>query len=109
MPAFALLGGAALYLLAHVAFRLRNVHTLNSRRLGLALVLLALVPLADELPALGDARRSSPPLLVALIAVRGDELRRGARARAASGRGLKNLLLREAYARPNRAVQSAAR
>ena len=29
MPTFALLGGAALYLLAHVAFRLRNVHTLN--------------------------------------------------------------------------------
>ncbi len=51
VPTFALLGGAALYLLAHVAFRWRNVHTLNRRRLVLALVLLALVPLMRELPA----------------------------------------------------------
>ena len=29
VPAVALLGGAALYLLAHVAFRWRNIHTLN--------------------------------------------------------------------------------
>ena len=29
VPAVALLGGSAIYLLAHVAFRLRNVHTLN--------------------------------------------------------------------------------
>ncbi|HEU4702595.1 MAG TPA: low temperature requirement protein A [Conexibacter sp.] len=52
VPAFALFGGAALYLLAHVAFRLRNVRTLNRRRLGLAVVLLALVPVADGLPAI---------------------------------------------------------
>ncbi len=52
VPAFALLGGVALYLLAHVAFRWRNVHTLNTRRLGLALILLALVPVAVEIPAL---------------------------------------------------------
>jgi low temperature requirement protein LtrA len=52
VPAFALLGGAALYLLAHVAFRLRNVHTLNRRRLGLALVLLAVVPLLDGVAAI---------------------------------------------------------
>ena len=52
VPEFALLGGTAIYLLAHVAFRLRNVHTLNRRRLGLAIVLLALVPVADGLPAL---------------------------------------------------------
>ncbi len=38
-----------------MGFRLRNVHTLNSRRLGLAIALLALVPLVHELrlPALG--------------------------------------------------------
>jgi low temperature requirement protein LtrA len=41
----ALLGGAALYLLAHVAFRYRNVHTLNRQRLLCASLLLALVPL----------------------------------------------------------------
>jgi low temperature requirement protein LtrA len=52
VPAVALLGGAALYLLAHVAFRLRNVHTLSVRRLVCAVVLLALLPAAVSLPAL---------------------------------------------------------
>jgi len=52
VPAFALLGGAAIYLLAHVAFRLRNVHSLNRQRLALAVVLLALLPLATLVPAL---------------------------------------------------------
>jgi low temperature requirement protein LtrA len=52
VPAVALLGGAALYLLAHVAFRMRNVHTLSVRRLVCALVLLALLPAAVSLPAL---------------------------------------------------------
>jgi low temperature requirement protein LtrA len=52
VPATALLGGAALYLLAHVAFRLRNVHTLSVRRLVCAAVLLALLPAAVSLPAL---------------------------------------------------------
>ena len=52
VPTVALLGGTALYLLAHVAFRLRNVHTLNRRRLGLAIVLLALVPLLDGVAAI---------------------------------------------------------
>jgi low temperature requirement protein LtrA len=54
VPTVALLGGAALYLLAHVAFRLRNVHTLNRRRLGLAIVLLALIPAMDTRPALAS-------------------------------------------------------
>ncbi|HWX43713.1 MAG TPA: low temperature requirement protein A [Solirubrobacteraceae bacterium] len=44
VPAAALLGGAALYLLAHVAFRLRNMHTLSRRRLACAVLLLALLP-----------------------------------------------------------------
>jgi low temperature requirement protein LtrA len=52
VPAAALLGGAALYLLAHVAFRLRNMHTLSVRRLVCAAVLLALLPVATSLPAL---------------------------------------------------------
>jgi low temperature requirement protein LtrA len=51
VPAFALFGGVALYLLAHVAFRYRNVHTLNRQRLGLALALFALLPLATSIPA----------------------------------------------------------
>jgi low temperature requirement protein LtrA len=52
VPAVALLGGAAMYLLAHVAFRLRNMHSLSTRRLVCAFVLLALVPAGTSLPAL---------------------------------------------------------
>jgi low temperature requirement protein LtrA len=52
VPAFALLGGTAVYLFAHVAIRLRNVHTLNQRRLVLGFALLALVPAATAVPAL---------------------------------------------------------
>ncbi len=49
VPTAALLGGAALYLLGHVAFRLRQVHTLSGRRLVCAIALLALVPVTVEL------------------------------------------------------------
>jgi low temperature requirement protein LtrA len=52
VPAVALLGGTAVYLLAHVSFRLRNLHTLNKQRLACAALLLALIPAAVELPAL---------------------------------------------------------
>jgi low temperature requirement protein LtrA len=52
VSAVALLGGAATYLLAHVAFRLRNMRTLSGRRLVCALVLLALLPAGAVLPAL---------------------------------------------------------
>jgi low temperature requirement protein LtrA len=52
VPAFALLGGAATYLLGLVAFRWRHVHSLNRRRFGLAVVLLILVPVATAVPAL---------------------------------------------------------
>ena len=52
VPAVALCGGVALYLVAHILFRLRNVHTLNRQRLVAAALLLALVPLAIEIPAL---------------------------------------------------------
>jgi low temperature requirement protein LtrA len=51
VPTAALLGGAALYLLAHVAFRLRNVRSLSARRLVCAVVLIALVPVAVALSA----------------------------------------------------------
>jgi low temperature requirement protein LtrA len=52
VPAFALLGGVAVYLLGLVAFRYRHVHTVNRQRLGLAIVLLILVPVATAVPAL---------------------------------------------------------
>jgi low temperature requirement protein LtrA len=65
--ALAMLGGTALYLLAHVAFRLRNVHRLSVERLGCALLLLALVPAAVELPSLATLGILAA-LLAALIA-----------------------------------------
>jgi low temperature requirement protein LtrA len=52
VPAFALLAGVAIYLLGLVAFRYRHVKTINWRRMGLALILFALLPAATELPAL---------------------------------------------------------
>jgi low temperature requirement protein LtrA len=67
VPATALLGGVALYLLAHVAFRLRNLRTLNKQRLLSAVALLALLPAAIELPALATLAIVSA-LLAILIA-----------------------------------------
>ena len=67
VPAFALLGGVAIYLLGHVAVRLRGAHTLNRHRLILALVLLALVPLAVEVSGLASLAAVAG-LLAAMIA-----------------------------------------
>ncbi len=50
--AFALLGGVAIYLLGLVCFRLRHVQTVNTLRLGLAILLLALFPAATQVSAL---------------------------------------------------------
>jgi low temperature requirement protein LtrA len=50
--AFALLGGTAIYLLAHVALRLRNARTLNVQRFVLALALFALIAAAMNVDAL---------------------------------------------------------
>ncbi len=52
VPAVALLGGPALYLLGHVAFRWRNVHRFSVQRLVIAVVLLALIPLTRDVAAL---------------------------------------------------------
>ena len=52
VPAVALCGGVALYLAAHILFRLRNVRTLNRHRLVVTVLLLALIPVALEMPAL---------------------------------------------------------
>jgi low temperature requirement protein LtrA len=49
---FALLGGIATYLLAHVVLRLRNARTVNFQRLLLALLLLALCPIDLNVPSL---------------------------------------------------------
>ena len=52
VPAVALCGGVAIYYLAHILFRLRNVRSLNPQRLVVSALLIALIPLAVELPAL---------------------------------------------------------
>ncbi len=52
VPAFALLAGVAIYLLGLIAFRYRHVRSVNWRRLALAVILVALLPAATELPAL---------------------------------------------------------
>jgi low temperature requirement protein LtrA len=54
VPAVALLGGTALYTLAHVAFRWRNVHRFSRQRVVVAAICLALIPVAQRLPALVD-------------------------------------------------------
>ena len=52
VPAVALCGGVAMYLVAHVLFRLRNVRSMNRQRVVVTVLLLALLPAAVELPAL---------------------------------------------------------
>ena len=52
VPAAALLGGAAIYLLAHVAFRWRNVHRFSGQRVIAAAGSVALVPIAAHVAAL---------------------------------------------------------
>jgi low temperature requirement protein LtrA len=52
VPAFALVGGVAVYLLGLVAFRYRHIQTINPQRFAMALLLLALYPVALELSAL---------------------------------------------------------
>src|SRR5215212_4231320 len=52
VPAFALLGGISAYLLGLVGFRYRHVHTINRRRLAMAILLFALLPAATNVPAL---------------------------------------------------------
>jgi low temperature requirement protein LtrA len=64
--ATALFGGMALYLVAHVAFRYRNLHTINKQRLVAAGLLLALLPLVVHVDAL-VALAIMAALLVALI------------------------------------------
>jgi low temperature requirement protein LtrA len=52
VPAVALCGGAALYLLGHVAFLYRTTGRIFRRRTIGAVVLLALIPVAEAIPAL---------------------------------------------------------
>jgi low temperature requirement protein LtrA len=67
VPAFALLGGLAMYLMAHVGFRYRHVRTINTRRGLLAVILLALVPLAVEIPALATLTIATGLLWILIV------------------------------------------
>jgi low temperature requirement protein LtrA len=67
VPAVALCGGVALYLLAHILFRLRNVGSLNRQRLVVTAAILALIPLGVELAALVTLALVAA-LLIGLIA-----------------------------------------
>src|SRR3954471_2971930 len=67
VPAFALLGGVSMYLLGLVGFRFRHVHTMNRRRLGLAVLLLALLPAATNMPALVTVAVVAAVLVVVII------------------------------------------
>jgi low temperature requirement protein LtrA len=67
VPAAALGGGVALYLLASVAFKRRAVEIWSVHRLVTALILLALIPVFHEVPALG-ALAGVVVVLVLLIA-----------------------------------------
>jgi low temperature requirement protein LtrA len=77
VPAATMLGGTAVYLLAHVGFRWRNLHTLNRQRLVCAILLLALLPLAVEIPSLASLAILAAVLTALIVyeAVRFAELR----------------------------------
>ncbi len=83
IPAVALCGGVALYLLGHNAFRLRDHGSISVPRLVVASLSCALVPVAVQAPALVTVAILAV-LLVALAAfetVRSREFRRKLRAR----------------------------
>jgi low temperature requirement protein LtrA len=67
VPAAALLGGTAIYLLAHVAFRWRNVHRFSWQRLVAAAALVALLPAAVELPALATLAIVGAALVLLIV------------------------------------------
>jgi low temperature requirement protein LtrA len=87
VPATAALGGTALYLLAHVGFRWRNVHRFSTHRLVCAALLVALVPAAVEVPALATFGILAAVLAVLIIyeTVRFSELRDRLRHQLATG------------------------
>jgi low temperature requirement protein LtrA len=65
--ATALLGGTAVYLWAHVAFRYRHVHSVNTRRLGLGVLLCAFIPVAVQIPALTTLAVLAAALVVLIV------------------------------------------
>ena len=66
LPLAAMYGGVALYLLAQVAFKFRNWHTLSKPRLIATAAIVALIPAAMQIPALA-ALGVVTAVMVALI------------------------------------------
>lgn len=54
IPSVAMFGGMAMYLLAHVAFRWRNVHRFSTQRVVVAVLCLALIAVSVEIPSLAS-------------------------------------------------------
>lgn len=83
VPSVAMYGGLAMYLLAHVAFRWRNVHRFSTQRVVVALLALALIPVGKSEPALLSLAllAALAVLLVAYETIRFRELRREMRAK----------------------------
>jgi len=81
VPAVTLCGGDALYLVAHILFRLRNVRTLNRQRLVVAVLLCLTIPAAVEIPALATLALVAAlcAALIAYEAIRFAEARAGVR------------------------------
>jgi low temperature requirement protein LtrA len=77
LPLCIMYGGVALYLAAHVAFKYRNWRTVSVPRLAATAGLIALVPLAAQLPALGALAMLTATMvgLIAFEAVTFSELR----------------------------------
>jgi low temperature requirement protein LtrA len=77
VPLAAMFGGAALYLLAHVAFRYRIWRHITIQRVAAACLLVALIPPASALPALAALAMLTVVMmgLIALEAVRFSEFR----------------------------------
>ena len=84
VPTVALLGGIALYLAAHVAFRLRLHSGLGRGRLIAAAIALALIPVAAEVDALGALAMAAAVSagLIAYEVIRFAEPRAAVRGRA---------------------------
>jgi len=88
VPAVALVAGPAIYLLAHVAFRWRNVHRFSGQRVLAALACLALIPASRAISALATLALLAAILLVLVTyeRLRFAELRARLRATPASAR-----------------------
>ena len=72
---YALYGGVALYLLGHIAFKWRTIHSISTSRLVTAVVVVVLIPVAATIPAIA-ALALLTAVLIALVVFETVALRR---------------------------------